>query len=108
MATVKDIEIGGRKISVRQLTVEQVTNLMDGGDAGGSVTTAELLIPSPLPLEAVVASSGLSVGELNGDLLQDELAAVYAAVEEVNPFLSGMLTRLAEVAARMQPSKSDG
>lgn len=102
----KNIDFGGRTITVKELTVRQVDGLFENATADRKATTAELLINSSIPIDAVIASSGLTVEELGGDVLPSELERLWSAVAEVNDFLSRMCERLGAVAKMMQPPAS--
>lgn len=108
MARETTVEVSGKAIVVKQLTVEQVDALLQGADATRKPTTAELLIDATIPIEAVVKSTGLTIEELNGPVDQDDLRAIWEAVEAVNPFLSPMMERLLAVARRLEAGISNG
>ena len=100
MRKKKTITIGERQVDVNELTVAQVDALLNpvGGSAAREMSAAELLVDSVVPIEAVCASTGLSADEINATLAPSEAAALWAAVAEVNDFLSRMLERFAKVA----------
>lgn len=107
MRKSKVIKIDDREITVKELTVTEVTALLDGTEKKTTATTAELLIGSPIPIEAVSVATGISVDELNGEMAPSELAEIWEAVAEVNVFLSETLKRLQVVAeALLKPKES--
>lgn len=108
MRKSKVIKIDDREITVNELTVAQVTALMEGAGKKTSATTAELLMPNPIPIEAVSVSTGISVDDLNGTMTPSELAMVWEAVAEVNDFLSQMMQRLQVVAETLMAPKASG
>lgn len=98
MRKSKAIKVGERQITVKELTATQVTDLMEGTGDKKRASTAELLMASPIPIEAVCAATGLSEEELNGDMTPSELDAIWGAVAEVNCFLLRMMQRFQKVA----------
>lgn len=108
MAREKTIEVGGTAVTARQLTVEQVIDLFDNADPKRVVSMAELIMDSAIPIEAIIASTGLTIEQLNGGILADELRQVWEAVGEVNDFLSPLMARLKKVADRIPEPPSAG
>lgn len=104
MRKSKVIKIDDREITVKELTVGDVTSLMEGIDKKKTLTAAELLMSKPVPIEAVSISTGIDVETLT----PSELDEVWEAVVEVNPFLSQMMQRLQAVAETLlEPKASD-
>ena len=93
----KSIQFNGKEVEVVELTVAQVNSLLADSDI--SVTTVEMLLNPNIPISAVVAATGISSKELNGDIAPSELQKLWEAVEEINPFLLQMYTRLIEAAS---------
>lgn len=106
MRKSKVIKIDDREITVKELTVSQVSALMEGSAEKTTATTGELLVGSPIPIEAVSLATGLSVDELNGEMTPSELAEIWEAVAEVNDFLSSMMKRLQVVAESLLDPKA--
>lgn len=92
MRNSKAIQFNGKEVEVSELTVAQVDSLLAVSDI--SVTTVEMLLNPNIPISAVVAATGISSKELNGDIAPSELQKLWEAVEEINPFLLQMYTRL--------------
>ncbi len=101
MRKSKTIKVGDREVTIAELTAEQVTALLEGSADKKRASTAELLMASPIPIEAVCAATGLSAEELNGNMAPSELEAIWQAVAEVNDFLLRMMERLQKVAEEM-------
>ncbi|MDW7643451.1 MAG: hypothetical protein SCI25_00250 [Desulfuromonadales bacterium] len=93
MRKEKRVTLGEEEIVVSELTVEQVTNVMDGLEAQ-QTGTLDLLFHDRLPVAAVSLASALSSKKLNG-MAPSELDTLWKAVEDVNPFFVGMVERLA-------------
>lgn len=103
----KKITVGDREIVAKELTAEQVAELLEKADEAQKASLAELLMDSPLPLDAVVMSTGLPVEWFAGPVLPSDIKRVWDAAIEVNGFLSGMLVRLGRVAALLdQPGQA--
>ncbi|MGE4545839.1 MAG: hypothetical protein AB7D06_17240 [Pedobacter sp.] len=97
MRKSKDITVAERKITAEELTVEQVTNIMDGLQTA-TTDAFDLLFPDRLPSVAVCQSTGLTVVELKG-MAPSELDAIWKATEEVNSFFVAMVGRLSSLGA---------
>ena len=87
-----EVQLKGQAVTVRQLTVREVNEYLEG--KAEPPTMAELLLNRPLPEKAVRLATGLTSEELNGDVLPSELVALWDEVEEVNPFLADLSRRL--------------
>jgi hypothetical protein len=97
MRRSKAIQFNGKEVEVSELTVTQVDSLL--ADSDSHVTTVEMLLNPNIPISAVVAATGISSNELNGDIAPSELQKLWEAVEEINPFLLQMYTRLVAAAS---------
>ena len=84
MRKEKRINVTGSEITARELTVEEVTNIMDGLE-GHAVEKYDLLFPDRLPAAAVRQATGLPESDLV-KMTPSELDPIWKAVEEVNPF----------------------
>jgi hypothetical protein len=93
MRKLKMITLDEAEIAVRELTVEQVTDIMDAQQER-RLDTFDMLFPDRLPADAVCLATGLDKARLN-KLSPSELDAIWRAAEEVNPFFTGMVGRLA-------------
>lgn len=93
MRKEKRITVDDKEIIARELTVEEVTNIMDGLE-GQAVENYDLLFPDRLPAEAVRQATGLAEPDLVR-MTPSELDAIWQAVEEVNSFFGAMVGRLA-------------
>ena len=94
MQKTKKITVEGLgEIEARELTVEQVNDLMNRDMTDRPFYTVEALLDSALPIEAVCMATGLSAETLNGDITPSAAEQVWKAATEVNRFLSRMLER---------------
>lgn len=102
--------LDNRPITLRMLRASEVDTLMAALQDGKlKVTSANLLFTASAPIEAVAMSTGLTVEELLGSIYPDELEAIWRAVEEINPFLLKVMTKLKEAAATiMMQERSKG
>lgn len=97
MRKSKSFTVGEREITAKELTVEQVTNIMDGLQKA-TTDTLDLLFPDRLPSDAVCQSTGLTVEALT-KMAPSELDAIWTAAEGVNSFFVGMVGRLSALGA---------
>jgi len=88
----KELNFNGKTVVVKELTVAQVTEHLDGG--AEIPTTAELLLDRAVPERVVRMATGLTSEEINGNVQPSDLAKLWDGVEEVNPFLSKLQERL--------------
>ncbi len=108
MRKEKEVMIGERAITVRELTARQIDQIMGGIDHSRQIHPAELLMGDHFPVEAVTASTGLTADDLSGDITPSELRELWDAVIEVNGFLSNLLIRLVGVGEKMSESTFAG
>lgn len=97
MKRVKNIEIDKRQITISELTVEEVVNLLD--DLGGSLTA--VMFDGRIPLSVVAKSSGLEVKEFN-KWLPSDLDILISEVETVNPHSARLCKKLVELSERVR------
>lgn len=90
----KTIKANDREITAKTLTVEQIADLMEKLDDKRTATLAEMLMDSSIPEDFVLASTGLPREWFTGSVTPDDIYKVWQAVEEVNGFLSRLLSRL--------------
>ncbi len=102
MRKEKAILIGDKEIVARELTVAQVDGLLTGSEEERQLSAVELLINSTIPLECVILSTGLSSEYLNTELTPTEAHTIWQAVEEVNSFLSELVSRLARITTEIE------
>lgn len=80
------------EITVRELTVAQVTEMVEQVQRPDRPNyLIEAILETRLPIEAVVLATGLAEEKLNSDITPSEAARVWEAVAEVNSFLSRKL-----------------
>jgi len=100
------ITIGGREITVRQMTMADVRRFVaemqqqaDGQEPEPHVI--DMLFDDPVPASAVSVATGLSLDELAGDFTQSEMRELLDAVKAANPFFVGMMERLVEAGRQL-------
>lgn len=106
MRKSKTIKLAGREITVNELTVRQIDELIAGIDADRMIQIVEMIINDHIPIEAVIASTGLTADDLAGDFTPSELRTLWDAVGEVNDFLSDLMVRMAAVGEKMSETNS--
>jgi len=96
----KEMTFRGKAIVVRQLTAAEVADYLDHAE-GLTMTVADMLMDRQIPAQVVATACGLTVAELNGDVLPSELNDLWDAVEAENPFFCRLMERLAATAKKM-------
>jgi hypothetical protein len=90
----KKVNVGGREVVARELTVREVRGILDDLEAVKEVSTVDLLFQDRIPARAVALSTGLTLEELEGDFKPSELDAIITAVGEANPIFARLVERL--------------
>jgi len=94
------ITIGDRDITIKQLNVLEIRNIMDNMDKEDR-SIIDLLFPDSIPAYVVSESTGISMSKLESDFLPSELKMIIEKVENQNPFFVNMLTRLLKLGREM-------
>jgi len=94
------ITIGDRDITIKQLNVLEIRNIMDNMDKEDR-SIIDLLFPDSIPAYVVSESTGISISKLESDFLPSELKMIIEKVENLNPFFVNMLTRLLKLGREM-------
>jgi len=102
MRIVKTITIAGREITLNELTVAEVSTLLNGISSG----LIDLMFDGRLPLDVVCAASGIKKKEFDKWFPAD-LDALIKEVEAVNPHSARLCKKLVEVAGAT-PAKTSG
>lgn len=97
--------LNGEEIVAKELTVRQVEELLDGAAEDQKISTVDLLVESPVNVEFVIQSTGLSSEYLNGEILPSDARQIWEAVEEANPFLVSFLKRAQKVILQQAEQK---
>ena len=95
----KTIEIDGRSIEAKELTVAQVKEILETEDSGPP-DTIDMLFFDRLPSAAVRASTGLNAEDLE-QMAPGDIEKVLEAVEGVNPIFARLIRKAAGEAERM-------
>ena len=104
MRQTKEIKFNGEQITIKELTVEELANILD--TASETADNLDLLFDGGLPSEAVVKSSGVERKILH-TLPPSEVHALWQAVEAVNPFfLKAVQLLLGSNQAAKPPAKA--
>ena len=91
MRVIREIEVAGRKIRVRELTVGEIRAwLKDSGMVSGDLVDAALFEEFSLP--DLQRMTDLSIEDVAG-LAPSDLREVFKACEEVNPDFFSMRSR---------------
>ncbi|MBU1567435.1 MAG: hypothetical protein KJ630_17650 [Proteobacteria bacterium] len=106
MRNKKAININGQDITVRELTMEEVDELLAAVKETRVLYPAEVMLDPEIPQEAVMMATGMTADQLTGDITPSELAEIWGAVAEVNGFLSKLMARLLVVSETMKAALS--
>lgn len=99
MRVVREVEIAGRKISIRELTVGEIRNwLKESGAVSGDVVDATLFDDFSLPDLTLMTSL---VPEAINAMTPTEIREVRKAAEEVNADFFAMRSRVVELGRRV-------
>lgn len=92
------MKFAGRDIDVKVLTVAQIKEVMEELDElkkpGAMFDIVDLLMDDEIPAVAVSKATGLSLAELGGEVVPQELSELFQEVRAKNPFYLGMMERL--------------
>ncbi len=94
MRKIKDTEINGRRITVNELTVEEVVNQLEAATGG----LLGMMFDGRLPMTVVAASSGIAEKEFIKWHPAD-IDKLITEVETVNPHCARLCKTLAEIRA---------
>lgn len=83
MRQTKNIKFDDDQITVKELTVEELADILD--TVAKTADNLDLLFDGGLPSEAVVVSSGISRTQLH-TMPPSQIYELWQAVEDVNPF----------------------
>ena len=100
------VELNGKKLIARELTVEQVADVMESL-IDEETHIMEAMAPEiPISAKAVSLSVGVDLDELKG-LLPSQVPALFRMVEVKNQFLAQTLDGLGKVAMALQEEVAD-
>lgn len=99
MRVVREIEVGGRKIAIRELTVGEIRNwLKESGAVSGDVVDATLFDDFSLPDLTMMTSL---VPEAINAMTPSEIRDVRRVAEEVNADFFAMRSRVVALGRQM-------
>lgn len=104
MQRSKNIPVGDKEVTVTELSVAQIRDLLDQIEEY-KVGTIDLLFPDGVPAVAVAKSTGIDLERLE-DYPPSELKTIIDGVENINPFFANMLTRLAKAGNQILREKA--
>ncbi len=96
MRKSKIIDFGGEEVTVKELTVAQVVEVV-GEMTEYSTHILDVLMDFDMPLSVIVLATGLDEKQLTGEITPTALIPLYEAVVEVNPNLAAMAERLKKI-----------
>ncbi len=98
MRKTKSIKFNGEELTVRELTVSQVKQVVEALE-DFHPSFIDVVMDRAVPAMAVCKSAGLELDNLeNSDIALSELENLYDEVLSVNPILAAMMERLRQLA----------
>ena len=101
MRIVKTVTINGREVTLNELTVEEVANLLDSLDSG----LIDVMFDGRLPLTVVCKSCGIKKKALEKWFPAD-LDELIKEVEAVNPHSARLCQTLINVSRSVVPNQA--
>ncbi len=102
MRQSKIVKFDGKEVTVKELIVSEVDGVLEKISAKDwKPHMIELLLDSPVPVEAVTISTGLTTKKLEA-CAPAELQKLWGEVAEVNSFLSQTLNRMVAVGREIK------
>lgn len=89
-------KFNGKEITVRELNVREIREVLSSFDDARMPHMVEILFERPIPLLGVTLATGLDQEVLGGDVQPSEIAELLEVVRKLNPFLMGVLDRIVE------------
>lgn len=105
MGKFKKIEFNGKDLTVSELDVDQVIEIIDGFK-NYEAHILDILMDQPITANVIFLAADMSPKDFDGKLCPSELEQLYEAVISVNPTLTAAMKRLQAVGARVLQSKS--
>jgi hypothetical protein len=106
MQRTKTITVGKRDITVKELNVAQIRDLMDNLEKDKEVHVFDMLFPDSIPVVAVSESTGIALKKLEEDFTPSELKQIIDGVENLNPFFANMMQRMAKIGEAILKEKA--
>lgn len=107
MRKSKTITIDGKKFTVYELTVEQITSVMEAAENNAHIHEIDMLFPDRLPSDALAMSMDMPLDEL-AKYAPSDLEIMIDFAEELNPTFAGLLKRLANLGREVLAAKTSG
>lgn len=105
MRASKQIKFAGKELTVKELTVSQVQQVMaemENGSYEGHILDA--LMDRPFPANALFLALDMKADDFDLDVGPSMLDGLYEAVIDVNPSCAAMMERLQKEGIRRQES----
>lgn len=106
MRDSKQVELAGKEITVKELTVDEVSRVMkelETGTYSGHILDA--LVDRDFPANALFMALGVEEKDFDLNIPPSQLTELYDAVIEINPSCAAMMVRLREAGTRLMESK---
>lgn len=97
--------IDEREITVKELTVADVRDLLENVTNKTEINTIDLLFGDSVPSEAIEKSTGIKIKKLENDFSPSEIKTLVEAVEEVNPFFVAMIQKLKKATENLKQAQ---
>lgn len=100
----KKIPVGDKEITVTELSVSQIRNLLDQMEQA-DICIIDLLFPNSIPAAAVAESTGIDIKKLD-EYHPSDLKVIIEGVENMNPFFANMIARIAKAGGQAISEKT--
>jgi len=101
MRQIEKVEIAGREISVKELTMAEIRQILSSMEKQKDQPHVIDLLFADMPAVAVSVSTGLTLKDLEGDFTQSDIKQLKDKVAELNPFFVKAMQRLAKIGQLM-------
>lgn len=105
MQRTKTITIGEQDVTIRELNIAQIRDLMDNMEKEQG-STIDLLFPKNIPAVVISEATQISVKKLEEIFAPSELKQIIDGVENLNPFFANMIKRLSEIGQAVLDKKT--
>lgn len=94
MRKTKTTKFDGKEITVKELTVKDISRLLSSFDTDAEMHPVDLLFNDSFPALGISMSTGLTLDDLQGDIAPSDLDLLITEVKNINPFLVKLIQKL--------------
>jgi len=105
MRRTKTIEINDETITVKELKVKEIKDMLESVNAETGISTVDLLFGDVVPSQAISMCSNVSIEHIEENYTPSDIEKIVEAVKELNPFFLNMMNKLIKVAENLPQQK---